>query len=70
MLKIVIKGKLKSVVEQNSDEQVAEDPFKLGASVKNCDRFLSTASKITGLKLADPIQRVEQSHRSNKKRLS
>ena len=48
----------KSVVEQNSDEQVAEDPFKLaGASVKNCDRFLSTASKITGLKLADPKYR-------------
>ena len=47
MLKIVIKGKLGNpVVEQNSDEQVAEDPFKLaGASVKNCDRFLSTASK-------------------------
>ncbi len=42
-----------SNLETNSEEQDASDPFKLVATkVKNCDRFLSTLSKLTGVKLS------------------
>ena len=41
-------------IDPNSEDQNASDPFKLvGTKVKNCDRFLSTLSKLTGVKLSD-----------------
>ena len=48
-----------SNLETNSEDQNANDPFKLVATkVKNCDRFLSTLSKLTGVKLSDTKYRA------------